>query len=366
MDTTDPAIRFDREGICHYCRKYEPILDSQRVPEERERERLETFAREIRDKQSKGPYDSILGLSGGIDSSYAAYLAKRIGLKPLAVHFDNGWNSELAVENIRHIVEKLDLDLYTYVVDWEEFKDLQRAFFIASVIDIEIVTDHAILAVLARTAREHGIKYILSGTNLATENGLPKAWCWHKQDLMHIRAVQRQFGSIPIKTFPTLSTRQWHLDRFLGLCAYRIPLNLIHYQKNKAAALLSKELGWRPYAGKHHESIFTKFYQGYVLPEKFGIDKRKAHLSGLIRNGEMTRQEALVELSIPPYDPEQLHQDRIYVLKKLGFTEDEFNRIMKLTIRSHLDYPSDWKWYRPFFPLLQGLRRLGLAREADI
>jgi N-acetyl sugar amidotransferase len=344
MDKTDPDIFFNGDGVCGYCRQYEETLKTLPATEDEGRQRWQSVTETIKAAGRDREYDSILGLSGGVDSSYMAYLAAKAGLKPLVVHFDNGWNSELAVQNIYHIVDKLGLELYTYVIDWEEFRDLQRSFFLASVIDIEMITDHAIAASMIRIARQHGIPYVLSGTNSATESGLPKAWYWNKQDLTNIKAIQKRFGTKKLKSFPTFNIRQWISLQVFKPFRVIEPLNLVRYSKREAMDILSRELGWQYYGGKHYESIFTRFYQAFVLPEKFGVDKRKAHFSSLIRNGEMTREQALEALREPPYEPEALRRDREYVLKKLGFTEEEFDRIMKTPVKSHIDYPSEVYW----------------------
>ncbi len=287
-----------------------------------------------------------------------------MGLRPLVVHFDNGWNSELAVENIRLLVDALGFDLHTYVIDWPEFKDLQRSFFQASVVDIEMLTDHAILASMVKLARQFKIRHVLSGVNFATESGMPREWLWFKQDLRNIRAIQRRFGTKKICSFPTCGNWRWRLISATGRLEFVEPLNHIHYRKDEARKTLEEKFGWRYYGGKHYESVFTKFYQAYVLPEKFGIDKRKSHLSSLIRSGELTRKEALTELGKPAYDPEEFRIEREYVLKKLGFSEEEFEKIMGEPVRSHADYPSDddYEWLlRPFRGLYRRFRKSPVA-----
>lgn len=341
MDTTDPEIAFDIEGVCNYCRKFIPMLKSLEISGEEEQQRLKRIASMIKAHNPDQAYDCLLGLSGGVDSSFIAYLVGKMGLRPLAVHYDNGYDSELAIENIKNLVAKLGFDIYTYVIDWEEFKDLQRAFFFASVIDIEMLSDHAITAAMFKLARKHKIKYVLSGTNIATESGVPESWCWHKQDLVNIKAIHARFGDRPLNEFPTFSSWQRVWSRIIRWPIYVEILNHINYKKMKAIEVLKREFKWRYYGDKHYESIFTKFYQAYVLPNKFGIDKRRPHLSSLIRNGEITRNDALTELENDPYDPAQLEGDKEYVLKKLSFTEEEFKKIMNLPVKSHLDYPSD-------------------------
>jgi len=352
MDTTDPDIAFDPEGMCNHCREYDEQMRRLGIPDDPAEawRRLERLAERIRREGRGSDYDCLLGVSGGVDSSYVAYLAKRLLLRPLVVHFDNGWDGEIAVQNINNIVERLGVDLHTYVVNWEEFKDLQRAFFRASVVDIEMLTDHAQKASTCRLTRSHGIKYVLMGNNVATEFGLPRSWRWQKQDLVNIRAIHRRFGQRRLHSYPTLNTLQWVFRRFTAVC----PLDMIRYRKTEAVETLSRDMGWRYYGGKHYESVFTKFYQAYVLPVKFGIDKRKAHFSSLIRNGEMTREDAGQELRKPPYEPEELERDKIYVLKKLEFSPSEFDEIMSLPVRSHLDYWSEWhvlrylRWLNPW------------------
>lgn len=354
LDSTVPNLGLDQRGVCRYCRSYEPVLAAMQFSDAEAERRLAAIATSVRSAGDGREYDSILGLSGGIDSSFVAVLAARLGLRPLVVHFDNGWNTELAVENIRLLVDKLGFDLNTYVIDWEEFKDLQRSFFKASVVDIEMLTDHAIVAAMVRLARRHGIRHVLNGVNFATESGMPREWLWFKQDLRNIRAIQRRFGTRKIRSFPTCGNWRWRLINATGQLKFVEPLNNMRYRKDEAQRLLETEFGWRYYGGKHYESVFTKFYQAYVLPEKFGIDKRKAHFSSLIRNHEMSREEALAQLARPPYDSAELRLEKTYVLKKLDFTDEEFDKIMSEPVRAHDDYPSD----RDHEWILRPLRRL--------
>lgn len=342
LDTSDRDIEFDDNGVCNHCREVDWMLKRQTLGEEESKRRLESLCDTIRREGEGKPYDCLMGLSGGVDSSYVAYLAKQLRLRPLAVHFDNGWDSELAVKNIHRIVSTLEFDLQTYVIDWEEFRDLQRAFIKAGVIDIEMLTDHAILASVFRIASENNIRYIFSGVNVATEYGMPRSWTWFKQDFKNIRAIHNRFGEVRLKTFPRLGTWKWLLLRYFG-SNYRFVdiLNHLDYKKGNAMAVLEDKLGWQYYGGKHYESLFTQFYQAYILPLKFKVDKRRAHLSSLIRNGEITRGEALREIEKPLYDPVLLRTHKAYVLKKLGFSEEEFDAIMQEPPRAHDDFPSD-------------------------
>lgn len=353
MDTTDPDIRFNEQGVCNYCEEAESLLSSFKFTPGTEQENLKTLAERIK-SDSKGKYDSIVGLSGGVDSSYVAYLAKEMKLNPLCVHFDNGWNSEIAVSNIKKIVNKCGFDLETYVIDWPEFRDLQRSFFKAGVVDIEMLTDHAIMATMFQLRKKYKIKYILSGSNYVTEHGMPTSWLWRKQDLPNIKDIQKKFGTKKIKNFPTMNSIKFQLSKMLGLGGTYIEiLNNINYSKAMAMEVLKKEFEWEYYGGKHYESVFTKFYQAYFLPEKFNYDKRKVHLSAQIRNGEITKEEALKELLEAPYEPTQLRIDKQYVLKKLGFSDEEFEDIMNAPPKNHLDYASD-EW---IFNIWRKLRR---------
>jgi N-acetyl sugar amidotransferase len=365
MDTiADPDIRFDEKGICNYYYAYKQAEAEKVIPAEEGRKKLESIAAEIRAAGEGKPYDCIMGLSGGVDSSYVAWIAKSLGLRPLAVHFDNGWNSELSVKNIENIVSRLGFDLYTYVINWDEFRDLQLAYLKASVVDIEAITDHAIFATLYRLAGEKDIKYILSGTNVQTENTLPRSWIFPKSDHINIQSIHKAYGTRPLKTFPFMDAKvKRYYQQVKGVRSVSI-LNYVDYNKQAVKELIQRELGWRDYGGKHYESIWTRFYQGYILPEKFKIDKRKAHLSDLIFGGQMTKEEALAELQKPIYDPVQLRTDYDFVLKKLGLTDDAFKALMALPPRSHYDFdyekPIDIRYpilrpfkylYRKLFPV---------------
>jgi N-acetyl sugar amidotransferase len=365
MDTSDPNVTFDQDGVCSHCRRADVLLPTVRWTPAASERALARVADRIRKAGAGREYDSIIGLSGGVDSSYTAHLAHRLGLRPLAVHFDNGWDSELAVENIQHIVEGCSFDLSTYVIDWQEFRDLQRSFLRASVVDIELLTDHAIMAATVGLARQHGLRYLLSGENIATEHGLPSAWVWPKQDWTNIRAIHAAYGSVPLRTFPHLSTIQWQLLQARGRGVELVPLlNLVSYRRDEAAATLVREFGWREYGGKHHESVFTKFYQGAILPTKFGVDKRRVHLSDRVRNGELTRDEALTIVACPPYEADELRVEGDYVRKKLGFDEAEWAAIMAAPPRSHREFASDRRIAAPIVFPFRVVRRLRRAIKA--
>lgn len=355
MDSTDPLIYFDEKGICNHCTAYYDRITKEIPDDETRGIVFQQVVDKIKSIGKGNDYDCVIGLSGGVDSSYLALKVKDAGLKPLAVHLDNGWNSELAVDNIKRIVTKLDIDLITHVIDWDEFRDLQKSFIKASVPNCEIPTDHAINALLFNTASKFGIKYIIGGGNIATEGILPISWTYYNQDLRHIKAIHAKFGSIPIKTTPTLSLKKYIWLVMVKGIRIILLLNYMDYNKDNAKKELETKLGWRDYGGKHYESIYTRFYQGFLLPNKFGIDKRKAHFSTLICSGQMTREEAIEELATDSYKSLRLEEDMSYIQKKLGFSETEFNNIMKSPIANHTDYPSSVKFleglkkYRGFF-----------------
>ena len=352
MDASDIDIVFDHAGVCSHCRKAEALLTTVHFTPQESEYRIAAIRDRIKAAGRGNTYDSVIGLSGGVDSSFVAYVAHRLGLRPLAVHFDNGWNSETAVTNIAKIVEKCGFDLITYVINWPEFRDLQRSMLKASVIDIEIVTDHAITATVFQIARQYGIKTILLGTNIATEHSMPSSWLWHKQDLRNIKAIHRQYGELDLHSYPMLNT--WNYLYYLYGRGFECVdlLNNLNYSKTDAVEILEREFDWQYYGGKHYESVFTKFYQAYLLPIKFGIDKRKAHFSDLIRNGELTRDVALSEISKPLYSDDDLQVEKRYVLKKLGFSETEFAHIMAAPLRLHSEFATD----APFVNMLRSVK----------
>lgn len=358
MDESDPDITFDEHGHCVHCRRAAQMVERLPASEPEAAERFARVVRRIEGTARSAEYQCLLGLSGGVDSSYVGWLAGRSGLRVLAVHFDNGWNSEVAVGNIERLCEHFGFELMTYVIRWEEFRDLQRSFLEASVVDVELVTDHAIFAAMLQLARENRIRFVLSGTNFATESILPRAWIWPKQDRRNIEAIHKRFGSVPLKTYPRCGPVRWGLMRATNLGGTYVELlNEVRYRRGEAKQTLARELGWADYGGKHHESLFTKFYQCYLLPQKFGIDKRKAHLSSLIMNGEVTRDDALGVLASPPYPPDELAEELPYVLKKLGYSSGEFDAIMARPPVPHDHYPSS--------RLLPILRRAGVIQRSS-
>ncbi|MHA3904160.1 N-acetyl sugar amidotransferase [Castellaniella sp. WN] len=343
MDTTDPDITFNKQGVCNHCQRYDRLVRDvvDRAARGERTKELNAMVERIKEAGKGKDYDCIMGLSGGVDSSYVAYTAKRLGLRPLAVHFDSGWNSELAVNNIENIVKQLGIDLYTHVVNWDEMRDLQLAFFKASVANCDIPTDHAFPAILLRQAARHGIKYLLSGSNYATEFILPSSWGYQSGDLRHLKDIHRHFGRGRLHDYPTIGFfRQYVWYPYIRKIKTVKLLNYIPYNKFDAKKTIIKELGWRDYGGKHYESIFTRFFQGYYLPRKFGYDKRLAHLSSLIKSGQMSREAALEELQRPTYDPSLQEDDKKFVAKKLGVTVGELEEIFSRPNKDYTDYAS--------------------------
>jgi N-acetyl sugar amidotransferase len=357
MDTSDPEITFDDASVCNHCRKAEVVLagvgDRQGVGAHA----LARLANEARRHGQGRPYDVVIGLSGGVDSTYVAYLAvRKLGLRPLAIHFDNGWNSELAVHNIERTVERLGIDLYTHVVDWQEFRDLQLAFFKSHTSNLEIPTDHAIQAILYQQASKHGIRHVLSGSNAATELILPDSWQHGAADLTFLLAIHKQFGTQSLRTFPMLGLRRLTYYTVVRNVRFHRVLNLIDYNKAETIETISRELDWRPYGVKHGESTFTRFFQCYIQPRKFGFDKRRAHLSSLIASGQMTRQAAMFELQKNDYMGTDLEANIGYVIKKLGMSRQQFDEYMDAPPVPAATYPNQlrlqarlrpiWEWIR--------------------
>jgi len=350
MDTSDPEIVFDGNGICNHCHLFEDRMRRMVIPPEQRDARLMALLDKMKAAGKGKEYDCIIGVSGGVDSTYVAYLCKQWGLRPLAIHFDNGWDSELAVANIEKTLKRLDIDLHTHVVDWEEFRDLQLSFLKASTPDGEVPTDHAISALLYRMAAKYGIKHILMGTNVVTEGVLPLLWGYGYFDLKYIRAVHRRFGKLRLRTYPSMGL--FRLAYYVLVKGIRgVPiLNYVDYDKKRAMATIENDLEWIYYGGKHYESIYTRFFQAHILPRKFNIDKRRAHNSALILSGQMSREHAFQSMAEPTYSDQRLEEeDRIYVIKKLEVSNGEFEDLMRLPARTFRDFPNS-------YDLLQSLK----------
>jgi len=357
----DPDISFDINGVCNHCKDFKEKLKV-RVPERKEAQKqLTTIVNKIK-KSGKGKeYDCVIGVSGGVDSTYTAWIVKKMGLRPLAVHLDNGWNSELAVMNIENILNKLGIDLYTEVLDWEMFKDLHLSFLKASTPDGEIPTDHAIFSILYQISNKFNIKYIISGMNFRIEGMLPPTWARGHLDWKYIRSVQKIFGTKSLKKFPHFSIFRFLYNNLIKRIRVISFINYIDFNKDRATKLIEEELDWKNYGGKHHESIYTRFYQSYILPKKFNIDKRKAHLScQIVSTGDINREKALEILKKPAVDPKIMKDDKEYVIKKLGITDYEFDEIIRSPIKSIHNYPNNHFIEIGFRKLLNKFRSLNI------
>ena len=345
MDTSDPDIRFDENGRCNHCRDFEKLLGTVWFPNEEGARRLRVLIEKVKDEGHGHEYDCILGLSGGIDSSYVALKAHEWGLRPLVVHVDGGWNSELAVQNIERIVKHCGYELHTHVVNWEDMRELQLSFLRAAVANQDVPQDHAFFAGLYHFATQNKVRYVLNGGNVATEGIFPASWHGAAMDAINLKAIHKMYGTRPLTDYPLISFSQYY---FWYPIVKRMtpvrPLNLMPYSKEHAASEL-EQIGWRAYPRKHGESLFTKFFQNYYLPTKFGYDKRRPHLSSRIASGEITRGQALHLLSEPLYDEEELRRDRQYLCRKLRISDTEFEDLMDRPTHHYTDFDNWDKHY---------------------
>ena len=348
MDTSDSKITFDKNGVCDHCTTFaRDILPNWRT-DERGRKELDQTLEKIKQEGIGRDFDCIIGMSGGIDSSYLTYLAKEeLGLRPLVFHVDAGWNSQEAVNNIERLVDKLGLDLYTEVINWEEMRDLQLAFFKSGVPHIDTPQDHAFFATMYNFAEQHKVPYILTGANLSTECiRNPIEWMYYQSDSTQLLDIHRRFGARPLKTFPLTSILRHKVYlRYIKRLRVVTPLNYMPYLKAEAMQLLQEKFGWQPYPQKHFESRFTRFYEGYWLPKKFGFDTRRVQYSSLIVTEQMTRAEALEKLSRPAHDEATIKQDFEYVATKLGISVDELQGYLVGPNRTYRDYKSQESIY---------------------
>lgn len=337
---SDPNITFDENGVSNYFYQFKDFTNQEQFTTENKRRKLDEIIKKIKKDGAGKKYDCLVGLSGGADSSYLAYLANKFGLRPLVVHFDYGWNTDLAISNIENVTKKLGFELYTYVIDWPSIRDLQKSYFKASVVDLDVPADHTIFGAIFQVAQKMGIKYLLNGTNYQTELIMPKGWNYIKTDLVNIKHIQKRFGEREFEGIPTNGVVDQIIYRLRGIQSVPL-LYYVPYNQKDVVDLLKNELGWRDYGGKHFENVFTRFYQGYVLPNKFGIDKRKPHLSNMIFSGQLSREEALAELEKPTYDPQLQLDDKDYIAKKLGFTASEFDEMLTAENVPHEFYGTD-------------------------
>lgn len=359
MDTTDPYISFDEKGVCNHCLKFQNVTSKEWFPDNEGKRRLKLIIEQMKNAGSGRPYDCILGLSGGVDSSYLAMKTSEWGLRPLVVHVDAGWNSELAVSNIEKIVKHCKYDLHTHVVDWQEMRNLQLAYLNSAVANQDVPQDHVFFASMYHFATNNGIRYILSGGNIATEGIFPTAWHGSAMDAINLKAIYRTYGNIPLVSYNTISFFQYYIwYPFVKKMRTVRPLNYLRYNKAEAIDELERKFGWRAYDRKHGESLFTKFFQNYYLPIRFGYDKRRPHLSSLIASGQISREEALAKLDENLYSPSELESDIRYLCKKLDISRDEFERLMTAPTHNCNDFPNWGARQRLLKRLQRGIERL--------
>lgn len=347
MDTSDTTLEFDERGWCTYCVNYYKNIQPNWHPDERGLKEITPVIERIKSEGKEREHDCIIGISGGLDSSYVTYVAKeRFGLRPLIFHCDTGWNSDLGVSNIQKIIEGLNLDLVTEVINWEEMKDLQRAFFLSQVPFVDAPQDLGLFSALYSFAAKHGFKYVITGGNLATECVRESIeWTYFAGDLTHVYDIHRKFGSRPLKTFPHCDILKYRLYYrwFKGTRVIRL-LDYVPFSKKLAIGELGERFGWRPYAQKHYESRFTRFYESFWTPNKFGFDKRRAWLSSEVLSGQLSREDALQRVATPELDERTMAQDFEYVATKLGWTVEEFEQIFNGENKSFRDYKNKLFW----------------------
>ena len=347
MDESAPDIVFDDAGVCNYCKEFEVAKRRYTEPDPSERQRrLDGLLERVRADGRGKSYDCVIGISGGVDSSWALVKAVELGLRPLAVHMDNGWNAELAQNNIANLVRGLGVDLVTHVIEWQEYRGLMEAFFAADVIDVELLYDNAGIAVNFQQAARFGLKHMLNGTNVATEGmRMPPGWNWHKFDKRNIAAISKRFGGPRLRSFPSIGTLDFARFTARGMRWHSF-LDYFDFRKAAALEVLQRDHGYKPYPFKHYESVFTRFYQGHILPVKFGIDKRRLHHSTLIMNGEMDRAHALESLAGLAYESESLlRRDRRFFLKKMRWDESKLEAYLRRPEIAHDAYPSERKFW---------------------
>lgn len=358
MDDSDSQIEFDSSGICDHCRTFDSKITPNWNPSMESIRRLEQIIFKIKQSNKNKDFDCIMGMSGGIDSSYLLHMmVTQFELRPLVFHVDAGWNTQIAVNNIEKIVDGLKLDLFTEVINWEEMKDLQRAFFRSGVSHIDTPQDHAFFATMYKFANKHNIRYILTGGNYSTECVRnPLEWMWYQSDSIQIKDIHSKFGQGELKTFP-LTNILWHkiyLPIFKKIKLIR-PLDFIPYDKEQATIELENIYGFQRYPQKHFESRFTKFYESYWLYERFGYDVRKVQYSSLILTGQMTREEALEKLKSKPYTEEYLKKELEFISNKLDITQKELIEFFNLPLKSHKDYKSQESIFRVGASILKAL-----------
>lgn len=361
MDTTDPDISFDQDGVSNWVYYYKEKILPNWKPEGDE-EAFASLINRIKQDGKGKEYDCALGLSGGVDSSYLAYLAKREGLRTLVVHVDTGWNSDVAVTNIERIVKSCGFDLFTLVIDWDEMADLQRAYLRSGVPDLDVPQDHVIYAALYKFITKHKFKWVLSGHNNACESILPVAWSHSARDLKQLMSIHHKFGERPLENFPRMSNLRFGIFYTLlrGMRVAKL-LDFVKYDKAEAIAILEREFDWQDYGGKHFESRWTRFFQGWWLPVKFGYDKRLAHLSSLILSGQITREAALLEIMETSYTQNMMETDRDLILKKLRMPFEEWEAILASRLHDYNEYQNSDKLDKVLIRIGKILKNIGLV-----
>ena len=356
MDTTDSGITFDKNGICDYCLNFQKNIRNFFFHGKNKAKIISDYFKKIKKTGENKKYDCLIGISGGVDSCYLAHVVKKdFNLRPLVVHVDTGWNSKISVNNVEKIIDSLNIDLYTEVIDWKEMRDLQLSFFEANHPNLDIPQDHAIFASLYNYAVKNNINYILTGGNFSTECiREPLEWAYHASDLKHIREIHKIFGRDKLKKFPLcdIFTYKIFYKYFKNINVFQ-PLNYISYNKDDAMNILEKNYNWIRYANKHYESRFTKFYEGYWLRKKFNYDKRKAHYSSLILTNQMTRKDAIERLKSEPLEENDIKNEFRYVCEKLDISEEYLENLMRSENKCFKDYKSNYKYIQFFVKLLR-------------
>lgn len=360
MDTSDPDITFNSDGECNHCINAREVLLKEWLPNEKGKKLLETTIKEIKSAKKSSKYDCIVGMSGGVDSSFLLhFIKKEMKLNPLVIHVDAGWNSQQALHNIRALTSKLDLELEEHKVNWEEVKELQLAYLHSGLPNQDVPQDHAFFGKLYQIAKQYNVKYVLTGANLSSESILPTAWGQVAMDGRQVKAINKKFGRGELKDFPVVSFfTQYFYYPYIYRMKVITPLNWIDYDKNKVIEFLQEEYGWKYYGGKHHESHWTKFFQSYYLPKKLGFDKRKAHLSSLIVAGQITRDEALKELEKPSYDENEIQKDKIFVASRLEISLEELESFLNIPLSKYTDFPNQYTFVKYLKPIKLALNKI--------
>ncbi len=352
MDTSDSDIQLDKQGRCNHCTDFENLLKQPKYDKAEQDRLLQELIERIKTKGQGKKYDCLVGISGGVDSCYTAYLCHQWGLRPLLMHMDNGWNSDIAVKNVKKIVDKLGLDYMSYVLDWQEFREIQLGFLKSSIVDLEMPTDIAIAASQYETAAKNGISFMISGGNFSGEGILPLSWGYHVlKDEKLYRHIVKKYAKAKLKKVPIVGLKGEVYYKFIKGIKTVYPLNLVDYNKDEAREFLKKEFDWQDYGGKHHESKITGFWQSYVMPTKYNMDYRRATYSSQIVSGQITREEALQKLEALPYNPDNVEKDKAFIAKKYGITIDKLNEYLMRPPKTYKDFPNDKKKIEWFYDL---------------